>query len=192
MLKVFQLPIAPYWNWNNEADGSVANEGVYQSHHTGIEIHWGVCVWKIMNSYQSHHTGIEMPVWVECRHWHWSTNRTILELKYEPNGGSGKGLTLLPIAPYWNWNSDNRELPIWTVDPTNRTILELKFVWETNTLVHESTTNRTILELKLELRVWEQNDTDYQSHHTGIEILELLLMVLWLQMLPIAPYWNWN
>ncbi len=120
----------------------------------------------------------------------WTTNRTILELKFK-------------IAKRCLTNDSNYQ--------SHHTGIEMGKC--SSLKVRPTTTNRTILELKSDIGALPGAMQRYQSHHTGIEIkhsclllrlyhptnrtiLELkyesgALQPLGIQ-LPIAPYWNWN
>ena len=142
----------------------------YQSHHTGIEMPQISIFWIFNVDYQSHHTGIE----IVALYFQWCH-------------------ILLPIAPYWNWNPQTGLMP--GAEPaTNRTILELKFCrewkefrngfslpiapyWNWNTKSSSGCSGKSVC---------------YQSHHTGIEISDFMLLPYTILILPIAPYWNWN
>ena len=119
------LPIAPHWNWNMF---SIFRKycGKQTTNRTTLELKQDRLIeFDFLQIYQSHHTGIE----------------TLSFRKLET-------LTILPIAPHWNWNPDFKE-----------------------SIFFALATNRTTLELKLCKKLSWYVFMFYQSHHTGIETM---------------------
>ena len=98
-----------------------------------------------------------------------ATNRTILELKLQFRREISSGKTL-PIAPYWNWNTDRKRIC------RGRFSLPIAPYWNWNLF------KKALL----------KNGLGYQSHHTGIETGLVFKNIFQSNWLPIAPYWNWN
>ncbi len=141
---------------------------------------------------QSHHAGIEttirkriddpgkLPI-APC--WNW-------------NGGydsDWQGWWILPIAPCWNWNTEVQQIAL------QELILPIAPCWNWNyggstiAISKYPSPNRTMLELKpLRFQIVFCETGISQSHHAGIETTNLIDKSGMLQLLPIAPCWNWN
>ena len=73
------------------------------------------------------------------------------------------------------------------MEPTNRTIVELKSNNELPQFAPITATNRTIVELKSSYGSISINQTGYQSYHSGIEIFKPYFMKSSELKLPIVP-----
>ena len=73
------------------------------------------------------------------------------------------------IAPLWNWNR-RRDGVLRSWAGSNRTFMELKYLWEYDDILEAESSNRTFMELKL---------ISNRNADTPKQVL-------------IAPLWNWN
>ncbi len=168
----WKLPIAPCWNWNKWLVREQIKL-VMAPNRTMLELKRGVYAYIVRYWVTPNRTMLELKHMLQRQGaYHLRTpNRTMLELKHRVLNGYVLTISLLPIAPCWNWNN-------------------ALLSWTNSLLV---TPNRTMLELKLGVAAtvekyrsclpiapcWNWND--YIRYGTMMQ-----------QTLPIAPCWNWN
>ena len=144
-----QVPIVPYWNWNEEPV-TPDKPAESRSNRTLLELKCAKANTTTATATGSNRTLLELKYWMSVTN-DWgikSSNRTLLELKSIRILYNNRSKAV-PIVPYWNWNNtidgqpaarvDVPIVPYWNWNRyssgwngnglcSNRTLLELKYL----------------------------------------------------------------